>query len=95
MTMFDERCRNLDEALREAMKRLEQYEGQELLLKDSLVKLSNDVNSKLDSGAEKKMRKFLGKFSIFCLVTEDISLLRPLVGKTMFKCISCDFCFFL
>lgn len=60
MSTFDERYQMLEQTLQDALNRLDQYVNQEADLKEALDKLNEDLNSKMDSDAEKKLKKFMG-----------------------------------
>lgn len=59
MSTFDERYQMLEQTLQDALNRLDQYVNQEADLKEALDKLNEDLNSKMDSDAEKKLKKFM------------------------------------
>ena len=65
MSTFDERYQMLDNTLQQALQRLDQYVEQESSLKDALSKLTEDMNSKMDSDTEKKLKKFMGSYSFW------------------------------
>lgn len=59
LTTFDERYYRLEVALQQALSRLDQYVEEENSLKNELLKLSEDMSSKMDSDAGKQLKKFL------------------------------------
>jgi len=61
MSTFDERYQMLEQALQDALQRLDQFHEKETSLTNSLSKLHSDLASKMDSDAEKKLKKFMGK----------------------------------
>ena len=61
MSTFDERYQMLEQALQDALQRLDQFHENEASLTNSLSKLHSDLALKMDSDAEMKLKKFMGK----------------------------------
>ena len=61
ISTFDERYQMLEQALQDALQRLDQFMEKETTLTNSLNKLHTDLDSKMDSEAEKKLKKFMGE----------------------------------
>jgi len=59
ISTFDERYQMLEQALQDALQRLDQFMEKETTLTNSLNKLHTDLDSKMDSEAEKKLKKFM------------------------------------
>ena len=62
LSTFDERYQLLEQALQDALLRLDQFMEKEVTLTNALDKLHSDLDSKMDSEAEKKLKKFMGRF---------------------------------
>eukprot|EP00111_Clytia_hemisphaerica_P002472 TCONS_00007069-protein len=59
ISTFDERYQLLEQALQNALQRLDQFVEKENTLSNALDKLHSDLDSKMDSEAEKKLKKFM------------------------------------
>lgn len=59
MSTFDERYQMLEQALQDALTRLDQFVEKENSLTNALNKLHSDLDSKMDSDAEKNLKKFM------------------------------------
>lgn len=81
MSTFDERYQMLEQALQNALNRLDQFVEQEASLKDALEKLNADLDSKMDSDAEKKLKRFMGRESFTSLKTESSEKFVPFRWK--------------
>lgn len=59
MSTFDERYQMLEHSLQQALDHIDQYAKEEEELKSEFTKLSDDMNSKMNSDTEKRLKKFL------------------------------------
>lgn len=64
MNDFDEMMVNLDKNFQEVLQRLDKYATEEESLRESLEKLMDDMQGKLDSKAGESIKKYLGKMSM-------------------------------
>ena len=60
MSMFDNTFNMLDEGLREALQKMDEYMNEETALKHALAKLSADLKGKMDGQAFQALRQYLG-----------------------------------
>jgi hypothetical protein len=58
---FDSTFNMLDEGLREALQKMDDYMNEELALKQALKQLSCDMKEKMDNEALKALQNYLGK----------------------------------
>ncbi|XP_065644339.1 uncharacterized protein MAL13P1.304 isoform X2 [Hydra vulgaris] len=98
--IFEERYQLIDNCLQDALQRIDTYVKHGISLEDALNKLTEDINSKIDSNTEGKLKKFLEErlkdIQKKCYsLLEDARLdktnaagLRKPLGS--YSCISCD-----
>ena len=72
MNDFDEMMVSLDKNLQEVLQRLDKYATEEESLKESLEKLMEDMQGKLDAKTGESIKKYLGK------------ILSPFPGRVSF-----------
>lgn len=58
---FDSSFNMLDEGLKEALQKMDEYMNEELALKQALKQLSCDMKEKMDNEALKALQNYLGK----------------------------------
>eukprot|EP00112_Aurelia_sp_Birch-Aquarium-sp1_P014876 Seg3243.2 transcript_id=Seg3243.2/GoldUCD/mRNA.D3Y31 product="Glutamine-rich protein 2" protein_id=Seg3243.2/GoldUCD/D3Y31 len=101
MNDFDEMMVNLDKNFQEVLQRLDKYATEEESLRESLEKLMDDMQGKLDSKAGESIKKYLESRIAQLqktrenlaskagqdIITNAAGLRRPL--NTLFHCISC------
>ena len=61
MSTFDERYQMLEQALHNALARLDHYVQNEATMNDAVMKLNEELQSKMNSDAEKKLKRFFGR----------------------------------
>lgn len=61
LSTFDERYQMLEQALDNALARLDHYVQNEATMNDALMKLNEELQSKMNSDAEKKLKRFFGR----------------------------------
>ena len=61
MNDFDEMMVSLDKNLQDVLQRLDKYATEEESLKESLEKLMEDMQGKLDAKTGESIKKYLGK----------------------------------
>ncbi|XP_047130501.2 golgin subfamily B member 1 isoform X1 [Hydra vulgaris] len=59
LRIFEERYQLIDDCLQDALQRIDTYVKHGTSLEDALNKLTEDINSKIDSNTEGKLKKFL------------------------------------
>ena len=61
ISTFDNTFNMLDEGLREALQKMDDYMNEEMALKQALKQLSVDMSEKMDGQALKALKNYLGK----------------------------------
>lgn len=89
-TTFDTTFTMLDEGLREALQKMDDYMNEEMALKNALKQLSCDMKEKMDSDAFKAMQNYLGTFcyTLFSLLPCRVRCLFACLFYRLFICLS-------
>lgn len=62
VSTFDNTFSMLDEGLREALQKMDDYMNEEMALKQALKQLSVDMSEKMDGQAFQALKNYLGRF---------------------------------
>ena len=72
VSTFDNSFSMLDEGLREALQKMDDYMNEEMALKQALKQLSVDMSEKMDGQAFQALRNYLGILGIGKLLTRGV-----------------------